>query len=189
MDNVLIVSNSEKNIFFFNEILSQNSFKNIITASNCNEAKRILIDREFDLCIIDAPLVDEFGTSFALNIASKGISQVIITVGTELLDEITSKVEDFGVYTLGKPLNKDMFWSMLRLANAVFNKMSMLKNENSKLLKKIEDIKLIDRSKCMIIQHLKMTETQAHKYIEKQAMDMRITRREVAEGILKTYDR
>jgi len=189
MDNVLIVSNSEKNISFFHEILSQNSFKKIVTASNCNEAKRILIDREFKLCIIDAPLADEFGTSFALSIASKGICQVIITVNNELLDEIASKVENYGVYTLGKPLDKDMLWSMLKLANAVYNKMSMLKNENSKLLKKIEDIRLIDKAKCMLIQYMNLTETQAHKHIEKQAMNMRITRREVAEGILQTYDR
>ena len=33
-----------------------------------------------------------------------------------------------------------------------------------------------------------MTEPQAHRYIEKQAMDLRITRREVAEGIISTYE-
>jgi len=63
-----------------------------------------------------------------------------------------------------------------------------LKNENIKLQKKIEDIRLIDRAKCVLIQYLNMTEPQAHRYIEKQAMDMRITRAEVAQGILKTYE-
>ena len=46
----------------------------------------------------------------------------------------------------------------------------------------------MDRAKCVLIQYLNMTETQAHRYIEKQAMDLRTTRRQIAEGILKTYE-
>ena len=37
------------------------------------------------------------------------------------------------------------------------------------------------------MEYLHMSEQSAHKFIEKQAMDMRMSRREVAEGILKTY--
>ena len=43
----------------------------------------------------------------------------------------------------------------------------------------------MDRAKCVLIEYLKMTESEAHRFIEKQAMDMRITKREVAERILK----
>ncbi|WP_334294967.1 ANTAR domain-containing protein [Terrisporobacter hibernicus] len=39
-----------------------------------------------------------------------------------------------------------------------------------------------------MIQYLKMSEEQSHKYIEKQAMDLRITKVEVAKNILKTYE-
>ena len=53
---------------------------------------------------------------------------------------------------------------------------------------KIEDIKMIDRAKCILIQYLNMTESEAHRYIEKQAMDMRTTRKTIAEGILRTYE-
>ena len=47
---------------------------------------------------------------------------------------------------------------------------------------------LIDRAKCVLIQVLGMTEPQAHRYIEKQAMDMRVSKRQVAEELLKTYE-
>ena len=47
---------------------------------------------------------------------------------------------------------------------------------------------MVDRAKCAMIQYLNMTEPQAHRYIEKQAMDLRITKKEVARGILETYD-
>ena len=55
--------------------------------------------------------------------------------------------------------------------------------------RKIEEIRLIDRAKCILIQYLQMTEPQAHKYIEKQAMNLRQSRVQMAESILKTYER
>jgi response regulator NasT len=66
--------------------------------------------------------------------------------------------------------------------------MISLHNENVKLQRKIEEIRLVDRAKCTLIEVLKFSEPQAHRYIEKQAMDLRCTRKQVAENILKTYE-
>jgi len=51
----------------------------------------------------------------------------------------------------------------------------------------MEEVRLISRAKCVLIQYLNMNEAQAHKYIERQAMDMRIAKKAVAENILNTY--
>ena len=51
----------------------------------------------------------------------------------------------------------------------------------------MEEIRMVNRAKWLLIEQLKMTEQQAHRYIEKQAMDRCITRRAVAEQILATY--
>ena len=53
---------------------------------------------------------------------------------------------------------------------------------------KMTDIRTINRAKWLLIENLNMSENDAHRYIEKQAMDTRSTRREVAEGIIRTYD-
>ena len=63
-----------------------------------------------------------------------------------------------------------------------------LENENQKLQKKIEEIRIVDRAKLILIQVLKMTEPQAQRYIEKQSMDLRQTRLTTAENILRTYE-
>ena len=164
---------------FFTEVLSQNSYGEIVTVTNGGEARRLLVERDFDLCIINAPLIDEFGDEFAKDIVSNGIGQVILVVRTDIYDEVS---------TIAKPMNRTIFWSALKIANATYNKMCRLKKENNKLLQKIEDIRMIDRAKCILIQYLNMTEAEAHRYIEKQAMDMRSTRKVVAEGILRTYE-
>ena len=66
--------------------------------------------------------------------------------------------------------------------------MKTLENENSRLQKKIEEIRIVDRAKLVLIQVLKMTENQAQHYIEKQSMDLRQTRLATAENILRTYE-
>jgi response regulator NasT len=121
-------------------------------------------------------------------VASESVTQVILVVKSELVDAVSEKVEDWGVFALAKPLNRVLFWSALKLANAAFNKMTRLHKENDRLLQKLDDTRLIDRAKCLLIQYLNMSENQAHKYIEKQAMDMRMTRKEIANSILKTYE-
>ncbi|NLM12807.1 MAG: ANTAR domain-containing protein [Epulopiscium sp.] len=189
MERVLIVSSSEKVSSSLEELLKFNAYKEIICTKTANEAKRILIDRDIDLCIINAPLTDEFGANFAINVVSRGAIQVMLIVKSELEDEISDKVENYGVFVISKPVNRQVFWSALKLMTASYNRMRGLKNENEQLQKRIEDIRLVDRAKCVLIEYLKMTEAEAHRFIEKQAMDMRITKREVAERILKTYEK
>ena len=48
-------------------------------------------------------------------------------------------------------------------------------------------MKIVNRAKSMLMQYLNLTEEQAHRHIQKQAMDLRKTQRAVAEDILKTY--
>lgn len=188
MESALIVSYSEKSLTFFTDMLRSVSCDKIVTAATCGEARRLLLERDFDLCIINAPLSDESGESLSRHISSKGVSQVILAVNAGYYEEVSNAVEDYGVITISKPINKNLFWSALKLAKAAQNKLKAMKAENNKLTQKIEDIRIVDRAKCILISYLNMNEPEAHKYIEKQAMDMRITKRAAAEGILKTYE-
>jgi len=188
MDSALIISYSEKSIDYLTKVLNEASVTNITTINNAGEARRLLIEKDFDLCIVNTPLPDEFGGNLALNIAVKGISQVILIVKSELYDDISEKVEDYGIITISKPISKPLLWNAVKLAKATHKKIRVMQSENKKLIQKIEDIRIIDRAKCILISHLTMTEPEAHRYIEKQAMDMRVTRREIAEKILRTYE-
>ena len=188
MNSALIVTASEKSLAFFSEVLHSAFVDQLITASSCGEARRTLLERDFDLVIINAPLRDESGESLARHIALKGITQVILVVASEHFDASSSVCEDDGVLVLARPLNKTIFWSALKMARAMLSRLSRMQSDNSKLKQKIEDIRVVDRAKCVLISHLNMDEQEAHRYIEKQAMDMRTTKRIIAEGILKTYE-
>ncbi|MFR1758817.1 MAG: ANTAR domain-containing response regulator, partial [Christensenellaceae bacterium] len=102
--------------------------------------------------------------------------------------DLSAQVEEDGVFVVPKPVNRPFFYQAVKLASASRRRMLSLEQQNMRLQQKIEEIRLVDRAKCTLIEVLKLSEAQAHRYIEKQAMDMRITRREVAENILKTYE-
>lgn len=188
MESVLIISSSEKGIGFFSEILSSSSIYQITVIQSCGEARRVLLEKEFDLIIINAPLRDESGESLSRYIASRGISQVILVVKSEFYEAVSAICELDGVLTVSKPINKAVFWSALSLARSARNRINRVQKENAKLKQKIEDIRIVDRAKCILISYMNMSENEAHRYIEKQAMDMRSTKRAIAEGILKTYE-
>lgn len=184
----MIVSSADKGKDSLAELLKNNTFTQITTASCGAEARRSLIGSNYDLVVINTPLMDEFGHELAVMISGKTSSGVILFVKSELADEVSARVEDYGIFVLSKPVNRQIFYQALKLLAAAERKLRGLKSENIQLQGRIEEMRLIDRAKCALIQYLNMTEPQAHRYLEKQAMDMRVTRNEIARSILKTYE-
>ena len=187
MESALIVSYSEKDTVFFKDLLNAASVYQITSLQSCDSARRLVLKQDFDLVIVNAPLRDESGETFSRYIASKGMTQVILLVKSEFFDSVSAVCEVDGVLTISKPVNKEIFWSMLSLTKAVHNRIKKIQAENEQLKQKIEDIRIIDRAKYVLISCMNMSEQEAHRHIEKQAMDMRSTRRIIAEGILKKY--
>ena len=187
MESVLIVAASDKSAHDYTRMVGLASIDQITTLQNCGDARRLLLEREFDIVVIHAPLPDESGESLAKQIVSSGITQVIYLVAGEYFDTISASCESEGVLTLAKPVDSAVFWMALKLAIATQNRLRRTQDENNRLKKKIDDIRIVDRAKYLLISHLNMNEQEAHRYIEKQAMDLRLARRTVAEGILKTY--
>ena len=188
MESALIVSCIETHTTFLTDMLNAASVSQMTILQSCGEARRLLLERRFDLVIMNAPLRDESGENLSRDIASKGDSQVILVVKNEHFDAMSAACEEDGVLTIAKPMNKAVFWAVLSLAKSAFSRIRHVQAENVKLKQKIEDIRLVDRAKWILVSHLSMSEKDAHKYMEKQAMDRRSTKRAIAEGILKAYE-
>ena len=187
MESALIVSSSEKGSAFFSEILNVASIGQIAVMKSCSEARRLLMERDFDLVVVNAPLSDESGESLSRYISSKYMSQVILAVKSEYFDAASAACEGDGVLTVSKPLNRAVFWSALSLARSAQSKIKRVQAENTQLKQRIEDIKTIDRAKCILISNFSMSENEAHRHIEKQAMDKRIPKKEAAKEIIGEF--
>ena len=188
MENALIVSSSEKEITFYTDFLKEASINQVVSSRSCDSARGLFQKQDFDLIIVDSPLLDESGENFSRQAAAKGVSQVLLMVRSESFDSVSAACEDDGVLTIAKPVDKSLLWSALSLAKSVQNRIKRIQAENTQLKQKIEDLRIIDRAKWILISSMKMSEQEAHRYIEKQAMDIRSSRRFVAEGILKRYE-
>lgn len=112
---------------------------------------------------------------------------VLLLVKADMYADIHSKVADQGVFTLAKPTSAQVLHQALDWMAAARERLRRMEKKAITVEEKMEEIRLINRAKWLLIENLSMTETDAHRYIEKQAMDRCITRREVTEGIIKTY--
>ena len=185
---VLIVSAVEKIYEYITEILPPGEFSPIMRAASAGEAKRMLVSDEADIVIINTPLPDEFGTELALDL-SGGTAGVLLLVKNDYFDQVCYKVEREGVLTVGKPSSRQTLYGAVKLAAAMSARLVKMERKNKTLQEKMADIRTVNRAKWLLIENLNMTERDAHYYIEKQAMDMRLSRHEVAENIIRTYDK
>ena len=188
METALIVSSTDAGVKALFDLLRDLRLQDVQFAMNGGEARRRLAEKEYDLAVVNTPLRDEFGTDLACRIAETTAAGVALLVKADRVAEVNAHAESSGVFVLGKPLSRSMFQYTMRMMGTMERRLQLLKGENARLQQRIEEIRLVDRAKCMLIQYLSMTESQAHRYIEKQAMDRRVTRGEVARSILGLYD-
>lgn len=186
MEKILIVSSSKKSVASLSSFIGYSS--KVTSADNGGEARRLLSSREFDIVIINTPLSDEFGHELAIWSSEASFSGILMLVKSDNAEAISEKVSEHGIFVLGKPLSRQLLLSTIRLIRAYRNRMIHLQNKSKMLMTQLDNLKIVNRAKLLLMEQLKMTEAQAHSYIEKQAMDLRVSKREIAEGILKTYE-
>ena len=184
---VLIAGANDRTFDSLRELLPPDSYEPPLRAGSAGEAKRMLLETDVDLVSLNAPLRDEFGTQLALNLAQDNLC-VLMLVPAESFDAVCYKVEDEGILTLSKPVSRSGLLGAIKLLTAMRGKLRKLDRQNQALQEKMKDIRTVNRAKWLLIEIKRMTENEAHYYIEKQAMDMRLSRREVAENIIRTYD-
>ena len=185
--SVLVVSSGEKFNLALKDVLTPDRFDTVHIESSVGAARRRLIDSSYDIIIVNSPLQDEFGADFALDMARDSGSGVLLCVKSEFFDEISDKVSDYGILTVAKPTTRQTLNQSLRLLCATNERLHKIKKENASFEEKIREIKLTNRAKLLLMENLSMSENEAHKYIEREAMNTRHTKAEVAETIISQY--
>ena len=187
MEKILIVSSSRKSKQILIDMVKESGNYQVLDVDSALQCREIIKKFNFDLIIINLPLKDDGGENLSDFLNKNTDSAIILIVKNDITKKLR-RVEESGIYVLEKPLNKLMFIKIIQSHIIHRRRYNFLMEENKKLKNKIRDIKLIDRAKLTLIQYLNMSEEESHRYIEKQAMDRRITKVEVAKNILKIYN-
>lgn len=185
--SVLVVSASEAFNTSLAALLPDSKFTPIRYESSINAAKRAVLERNYDFVIINSPLPDDTGLRFAIDLCGLKTTAVLLMVRSELYSTTYEKVAEHGVYILSRPTSKTTVSFALDWMITTRERLKKFEKKTLSTEEKMQEIRVVNRAKWILIDRLRMTEPDAHRYIEKQAMDRCIAKGEVAEEIIKTY--
>lgn len=189
MFSVLLVSAGEKFNDSLISLLPESEYSPRRIEKDITSARRAILDRNYDIVIVNSPLPDEFGGNFAIDIASDTNSGVLLFVKNDIYDEVSVKVEDYGVMVVGKPATKASIRQSLALLTAMRTRLLKMERKTETFEEKMNEIRLVNHAKWLLIENESLREDDAHKFIEQNAMKSRKTRREIAEEIINKYEK
>lgn len=180
---VLVMTKDSKISSLISAMLIQPLFI-VDNVTDPNEVRRKLYELNYDIIIVDSG--DGSDTDFAVDISDVSAT-ILLLAPTHLFDQISYRVEPYGILTLTKPFDNFYFYNMIKVAIAVGFKIQKLSSQTMKLKEKMEEIRVINRAKMLLMQDKGFTETEAHHHLEKTAMDNGLKRIAVAQSIIQEY--
>ena len=170
------------------ELLPEARCTPVKTVTDAASARRLLAEIETDFVFVNSPLPDENGVRFAGELTESGGTVVLLLVRAESLGEIDERVSRRGVFTLSKPTSKPALAEAVRWMRAARERLRRSEKKTLTLEEKMAEIRLVNRAKWALIASRGMDEAEAHRWIEKQAMDRSVTRGEIAAEIIRDSD-
>lgn len=184
--HALIVSKSEKFTTEFGSLLSAERFLTD-QATNAGAARRGILEKTYDFVVVNAPLTDEFGTRLCMDISLSAGTIAVIFAPSEVYDEIVHKGTPHGVFVIKKPASQQTIVQSLSLLISARERLRSVEKKAGKAQNKLEEIRVVNRAKWLLIDNEDMSESDAHKYIEKAAMDAGITKMQAAQMMIERY--
>jgi AmiR/NasT family two-component response regulator len=132
-----------------------------------------------DLVILDVkmPVLD--------GIASQRIAPVVILTAFSQR-ELVERARDAGAMAyLVKPFTQQDLVPAIEMAVSRFGELSMLEAEVADLTERLETRKAVERAKSLLMEQLSLSEPEAFRWIQKTAMDLRLSMRQVADGVVE----
>ena len=166
----LIVSKSDRTPEAIGPILTMNGIGKILRAQSAGEARRTVMSRGVDIAIINTPLSDDFGIQLAIELSERNIC-VLTFVKGDRYEQIAYKLEEYGVITLAKPVDRASLVISVRMLKAMRAKLVKMETQRSSLESKMREIRLVNRAKLLLVERLSMTEEEAPRLIAKLGLE------------------
>ncbi len=184
--SALIVSSNEQFNHAIASLLPKGSFEKPSFANSINSAKRETTDKDYDFIIINAPLGDDLGMRFAIDKGTKD-AIILFLVQNEIYGEVFDKLSEHGIFSLPKPMSKQAMITAVRWMLTAKTHLESNHKKSVKIEDKMEEIRLVNKAKWLLISKEGLLEPEAHKQIEKEAMNQCKTKKEIAIQIIEKY--
>ena len=164
------------------EMLGEAGYEVVAEASNGEEAVKLAAKVKPDLAILDVKMPVLDGISAAEKIIS--ISPVLMLTAFSQKD-LVERARDAGAMAyVVKPFTINDLVPAIEISVSRHRQMKSLETEVADLHDRLETRKIIDRAKGILMKALNLSEPEAFSWIQRAAMDRRITMKEVAEAVI-----
>jgi AmiR/NasT family two-component response regulator len=166
------------------EMLAEEGYDVVGEAGDGARAVELAEELRPDLVILDVKMPVLDGIAAAERIAGKRIAPVVILTAFSQR-ELVERARDAGAMAyLVKPFTQTDLVPAIEMAVSRFAELSMLEAEVADLTERLETRKAVERAKGVLQEQLKLSEPEAFRWIQKTAMDLRLSMRQVADGVI-----
>ncbi|WP_221933057.1 ANTAR domain-containing response regulator [Tessaracoccus rhinocerotis] len=166
------------------ELLTDEGFEVIGQAADGEEAVKLARELEPDLVIMDVKMPKMDGITAAEVIAEERIAPIVMLTAFSQRD-LVERARDAGAMAyVVKPFDASDVVPAIEIAIGRFAEIKAIEDELASLEDRFESRKIIDQAKGILQESLDLTEPEAFRWIQKTAMDLRKSMREVAQGVI-----
>ncbi len=181
---VVIIDDSPRSRVTLGDALKRLGFEVIGEGASGAEAVHLAQKLKPDVLFLAVGLQDMDGLTVAAHILET-LPIPILILSSHLDQELIQRAKDAGVMAyLLKPLREEELLPAIELAISRFEEFNALRKENADLKRILEDRKLIERAKGILMERERISEQQAFARIQKTSMNTRRSMAEIAQAIL-----
>jgi response regulator NasT len=166
------------------EMLAEEGYEVVGQAGDGQKAIDLAEELRPDLVILDVKMPVLDGISAAERIAGERIAPVVMLTAFSQRD-LVERARDAGAMAyLVKPFSQSDLVPAIEMAVSRFTELAALEAEVADLTERLETRKAVERAKSVLQEQLGLSEPDAFRWIQKTAMDLRLSMRQVADGVI-----
>ena len=186
--SILTVSGEEKIFPLIRRSLQSESVASVEYRTSAAAARRCILERYYNIVVVNTPLPDEMGVDLAIDAAGQCSASILLIVPGGIYEDTLDRVTDHGILVLAKPFPQQRIAHAMRFLSAQQARLNESEQKALAAEEKMQEIRLIDKAKFLLIENRHMSEAEAHRYIGRQAMNHGASRRRIAMKILEDYE-
>ena len=167
------------------EMLTEEGYDVVGQAGDGEVAVALATDLGPDLVVMDVKMPKLDGISAAEQIVSERIAPVVMLTAFSQRELVERASQAGAMAYVVKPFSKADLGPAIEIARARVAEIQAVEAEVSDLTERLESRKLVERAKGLLQSGLGLSEPEAFRWIQKTAMDLRKSMREVAEGVIE----
>ena len=167
------------------EMLAEEGYDVVGQAADGEQAVALAHELRPDLVVMDVKMPKLDGIAAATQIARARIAPVVMLTAFSQRELVERAGEAGAMAYLVKPFTKSDLVPAIEVARSRFAELRQLADEVGTLEEQLAARKAVERAKSLLQQALGISEAEAFRWIQKTAMDLRMSAREVAEQVVE----